>query len=122
MTHSRRTFVIVLAAFLFLAGAARARQAPLSLSGRVVFEAAAVPQRRPASPPRFTARLYFPREANRPTLVTYTDADGNFRFNRLNEGRYLLEIYQGNEMVFQKALTLDRNLPQPFVVTLRPRA
>ena len=122
MAHRRTTFVIGLAACLALAGAARARQAPLSLSGRVVFQTTAPTQRRPAPLPRFTARLYFPKEANRPTIVTYTDAAGNFKFNGLNAGRYLLEIYQGNEMVFQKALTLDKNLPQPFIVTLKPRA
>jgi hypothetical protein len=123
MTHRRTTFVIGLAACLALAGAARARQTSLSLSGRVVFQTAAAPSpKRPAPLPRFTARLYFPKEANRPTIVTYTDPVGNFKFDRLNAGRYLLEIYQGNEMVFQKALTVDNNLPQPLVVALRPRA
>lgn len=120
MRYRKMIFVLGLAACFALAGSARARQAQLSLSGRVVMEARE--QGRAAPPPRFTARLYFPKEGNRPTLVTYTDAGGNFKFAGLNAGRYLLEIYQGNDMVFQKVITIDGGLPQPVLITLRQRA
>jgi hypothetical protein len=119
MSYRRKTFVVALIACLSLAAAARQRQ--LSLSGRVLFEA---PAKKGAATalPRFTARLYFPKGVNRPTIVTYTDVAGNFTFKGLDAGRYLLEIYQGSEMVYQKALTLDGSLQQPLVITLKPRA
>jgi hypothetical protein len=120
MTHRRTTFVIGLVCCLALADAALARQAKLALSGRVALEASG-PGQRPPALPRFTARLYAPKETNRPTIVTYTDAAGNFRVNGLDAGRYLLEIYQDREMVYQKVLMLDGNLPQPLVITLKPR-
>ena len=114
MTHRKSTFVVVvLVACLALAGAAHARQPRLALSGRVVLES---PARK--APPRFTVRLYYPKEKNRPTLVTHTNADGDFRFDDVDAGRYLLEIYQGSEMVYQKVLTMDDNSPQPLVITL----
>lgn len=119
MTHHRTTFVIGLVCCIALAGAARAREAKLSLSGRVVLETAG---QKPPALPRFTARLYAPKEMHRPTVVTYTDDAGNFRFNELDAGRYLLELYEDSEMVYQKVLTLDGNQPQPLVITLRPRA
>ena len=121
MTHRRTTFVIGLVCCLAFAGAAGARQDKLSLSGRIVVETSA-PTQKPPALPRFTARLYFPKGVNRSAIVTYTDAAGSFRFNGLKAGRYLLEIYQGSEMVYQKVLALDGNLQQPFVITLRPRA
>ncbi|HJQ33729.1 MAG TPA: carboxypeptidase-like regulatory domain-containing protein [Pyrinomonadaceae bacterium] len=121
MTHRRTTYVIVLAGCLALAGAAAARQAKHSLSGRVVLEASG-PGRRPSALPRFTARLYAPKEMKRPTVVTYTDAAGNFKFEGLDAGPYLLEIYQESERVYQKELAVDGQLQQPLVITLRPRA
>jgi len=120
MTHRRTTYVIALACCLALAGAAVARQAKHSLSGRVVLEAPG-PGRRSALP-RFTARLYAPKEMKRPTVVTYTDAAGNFRFEGLDAGPYLLEIYQESERVYQKELAVDGQTQQPLVITLRPRA
>lgn len=116
MAHRRTTFAVALICCLALAAAARGPRPELSLSGRVVLEGPGA-----KALPRFTARLYFPKEVNRPTIVTYTDAAGGFRFGGLDEGRYLLEIYQGSEMVYQKALVLDANLQQPLVITLRPR-
>jgi hypothetical protein len=118
MTHRRTALVLSIAACLALAGAAHAGRRRLALSGRVVLEE----QRRGEPLPRFTARLYFPKGVNRPALATYTDAGGHFNFDELDAGRYLLEIYQGSDMVFQKVLLLDENLPQPLVVTLRPRS
>jgi hypothetical protein len=113
MSHRRITLALALAACAALAGAAQARQPRFALSGRVVLESAA------HKTPRFTVRLYYPKELNRPTLVTYTNADGNFRFEEIDQGRYLLEVYHRDAMVFQKALNVDEHLPQPLVITLR---
>ena len=114
MTHRRITLFVGLAACLALAGAASARQPRLALSGRVVLDS---PEQK--APPRLTVRLYYPKEANRPTLVTYTNADGDFKFDDMDKGRYLLEIYQGSQMVYQKVLSLDENSPPQLVITLK---
>lgn len=58
------------------------------------------------APPRFSVRLYFPRTANRPPIVTATNDRGEYMFTELDAGRYLLEVYQGEEMVYQKAIDL----------------
>jgi hypothetical protein len=112
MTHRRITPALALAACLALAGAAGARQPRLALSGRVVLESA-------QKTPRFTVRLYYPKESNRPTLVTYTDVGGNFRFEGIDRGRYMLEVYHGDAMIYQKVLTFDEN-SGPLVITLKP--
>lgn len=117
MNRRRWTRVFVLACCLALAAPA-AGQERLALAGRVVME---TPGQAPRPASRLTVRLYFPKETRRPTLVTYTDSNGNFRYNDLPAGRYLLEVYQGKAMTYQRALTLDRNLPQPLAITLKPR-
>ncbi|MDQ5843999.1 MAG: carboxypeptidase-like regulatory domain-containing protein, partial [Acidobacteriota bacterium] len=57
----------------------------LTLSGKVSLETR-------GALPRFTVRLYPPSATRRPTLVTYTDSAGNFKFTGLDAGRYLLEV------------------------------
>jgi hypothetical protein len=115
MTYVRTVAVVftICAALAGLSGRAGA-QDQLTLSGRVSL------QMRGALP-RFTVRLYPPRTSNRPTLVTYTDSGGNFKFTALDAGRYLLEVYQGQKtLVYQKVVTLDRDHPpQPLVIALR---
>jgi hypothetical protein len=116
MLHHGRILAPVLLACFAIVGAARAPQPRLALSGRVVLEQ---PAHREAEAPRFTVRLYFPKAMHRPTLVTYTDRSGGFRFGDLDAGRYLLEVYADDNMVFQQALTVDDDLPQPFVIKLK---
>src|SRR5687768_6692880 len=105
----------ICAALSGLTGRAGAQE-QLTLSGRISLQTR-------GAPPRFTVRLYPPQTSKRPTLVTYTDASGNFKFSSLASGRYLLEVYQGpNTLVYQKVVTLDRNQSaQPLVITLRLR-
>lgn len=92
----------------------RADAQGLTLSGKVSLQTR-------GALPRFTVRLYPPAASKRPTLVTYTDLAGNFRFTALDSGRYLLEVYQGPKtLVYQKVLTLDKNQPPPpLIITLK---
>ncbi|MFL6230823.1 MAG: hypothetical protein ACJ741_18775 [Pyrinomonadaceae bacterium] len=57
----------------------------------------------------FTARLYFPKTMKKPVLVAYVDGKGNFTFSDLPTGDYLLEIYANNQMIYQKAISLNAN-------------
>jgi hypothetical protein len=115
MTYMRALAVAftICAAFAGLSWEAGA-QGQLTLTGKVSL------QMRGALP-RFTVRLYPPSASKRPTLVTYTDSAGNFKFTALEAGRYLLEVYQGPKtLVYQKVITLDKNQsPPPMVITLR---
>ncbi|MEP6818440.1 MAG: carboxypeptidase-like regulatory domain-containing protein [bacterium] len=105
------TICAALAGFAGRAGA----QSQLTLGGRVVLQTR-------GTLPRFTVRLYPSRETKRPMLVTYTDAAGNFKFTALEPGRYLLEVYRGESLAYQKVLTLDKNQPpQSLVITLKTR-
>lgn len=52
-------------------------------------------------------KLYYQRSANRPTLVTFTDRNGYYAFDPVEPGSYLLEVYSGNETVYQNKLWLD---------------
>lgn len=56
---------------------------------------------------RLTAKLYFPKEANRAALLTYTDANGYFKFNDLPHGRFLLEVYSGNNLLYQAEVNVS---------------
>ena len=114
MTYIRTLAVAftICAALAGLSGRASAL-GQLTLSGRVSLQMK-------GALPRFTVRLYPPSASKRPTLVTYTDAGGNFKFTALDAGRYLLELYQGNTLVYQKVIALDKNQPpQPLVITLK---
>ncbi|MET0625925.1 MAG: hypothetical protein ABW250_23525, partial [Pyrinomonadaceae bacterium] len=113
MTHRKIRTALALAACLALAGAAHARQPRLTLNGRVVLESA-----EQKAQPRFTVRLYYPKASNRPTLVTYTNAAGDFSFADVEAGRYMLEVYHGDAMVYQKVLNIDGN-SRPLVITLK---
>jgi hypothetical protein len=111
-----RTLAVAFTICAALAGlsADAGAQGQLTLSGKVSLQMKALP--------RFTVRLYPSRETKRPTLVTYTDAGGNFKFTGLDAGRYLLELYQGNALVYQKVVTLNKNQPiQTLVIALNLR-
>jgi carboxypeptidase family protein len=92
--------------------AAAARQAT-TLSGQIKLDNNTVP-------PRLTVRLYPKKESKRPTIVTYTDRAGRYRVANLSAGQYLLEVYQGEKMAFQKALDV-RGGQQVFDITLKVR-
>lgn len=84
----------------------------LSVNGSVSVEASG------QLPSGMVARLYFPKESGRPPLVTRVDANGNFNFEDLSTGRFLLELYDGTALIHQQVLTL----PDEQRVSVRLRA
>ena len=87
--------------------------ARLAVNGHVTVEAPG------QLPPGLVARLYLPKEAGRPPLVTRVDERGNFSFGDLSAGRYLLELYDGTQLLHQQVLTLPDE--QRVAVRLRAR-
>ncbi|SRR2546423_10650068 len=63
-----------------------------------------------ASIPHFSIKLYPPKISRKPILMTTTDNSGNFQFKGLSERSYLLEIYLGDNMVYQDIIQLNDNI------------
>lgn len=59
---------------------------------------------------RLTAKLYFPKERGKPVLLTYPNATGAFSFANLAPDNYLLEIYAGEKLLYQRKLALESDL------------
>lgn len=70
--------------------------------------------------PGLSVRLIAPRATKSPVRVTITNANGEFAFRELTVGRYLLSIYRGTTLVFQKEI--DNSVSQAFTVPLKPVA
>ena len=87
--------------------------ARVNLDGQITMEP-------PGRAPRLTARLYFPRETGRQPIVTVTDDAGRFSFTELDGGQYLLELYQGDQLIHQQVVTLPQD--QRLNIRLRARA
>lgn len=64
-----------------------------------------------------SVRLVAPRLMKLPVRITLSDANGEFAFTGLEEGKYLLEIYQGTALLYRKEI--DNRVAQRFAVTLR---
>lgn len=57
-------------------------------------------------------KLYYPKSWNRPTLVTFTDKNGYYGFDPVEPNNsYLLEVYAGNELIYQNKLWVDGSRP-----------
>jgi hypothetical protein len=56
---------------------------------------------------RTVVRLYFPKEAGRPPLLTFADSSGYFEFDNVPGGVYLIEVYVNSEMIYQKSISLN---------------
>jgi hypothetical protein len=60
--------------------------------------------------PRFNIKLYPPKTSGKPILITSSDVYRRFKFTGLSPDSYLLEIYLGDDLVYQEVITLNRNL------------
>jgi hypothetical protein len=85
----------------------------LMLNGNVTVET------RGQLPQHMVARLYFPKGINRSPLVTRVDERGSFSFEDLQAGRFMLELYDGDNLLHQQVLTLPDE--QKIVVKLKTR-
>jgi hypothetical protein len=64
-----------------------------------------------------TVQLLPPSAVRAPVRVTTTASDGGFQFIKLAKGKYLLRMYQGMTLVYQKEI--DTNVDAQFTVPLR---
>lgn len=71
-----------------------------TLSGEILTNSAA------GSQPRFNVKLYPPKTARRPILITSSNGFGKFSFTTVQDS-YLLEIYLGSSLVYQEVIKLD---------------
>ncbi|MDQ3255656.1 MAG: hypothetical protein M3R15_17445 [Acidobacteriota bacterium] len=92
----------ILIGFIGMAGQA---SPTYSLTGRIKINPSAQ-----GESPRYTVRVYFPKEEKRPVLVSYVDGYGRFDFIDLPEGSVLLEVYANSEMVYQKSIRISSAL------------
>jgi|SRR5205807_1552112 len=76
----------------------------LTLSGRIRVDSTAQSQIS-----RFNLKLYPPKKSNKPISLATTDNNGKFKFTGLAQGSYLLEIYFGQDLVYQEVVNLDGN-------------
>lgn len=70
--------------------------------------------------PKLIVRLTPPKAQKKSERVTRTDSDGKYRFEGIEAGRYLLQVYQGTTLLFRRVIDTSRD--QDFVVTLRKKS
>ncbi|MCA1616702.1 MAG: carboxypeptidase-like regulatory domain-containing protein [Acidobacteria bacterium] len=105
--RGRQSILLRLGVCLLLASTAGAQGVRrINVTGRVVLQPA-----NSAPPVGSMVKLYYPRSANKATLVVFTDRDGRFFFDPVEPGNYLIEVYAGNEVVYQSRVSLDGSVP-----------
>lgn len=57
-----------------------------------------------------TAKLYPPKERGKPLLLAYSDSASTFRFTDLSPDSYLLEVYLGDQLLYQRLIKLESNI------------
>lgn len=87
-----------------------AGQVTATLSGQVI-----VPLQSQAAIPLLTVRLYAPLEMKKPVLLSYLDSAGRFKFETLAVGNYLIEVYQGDKVLYQQEVAVTG---KPLLITL----
>lgn len=111
MKTSKAAALLLMSPFLLsgvLCHRVSAQSAPLTLTGTVADH---------GQTPRLTARLYFPKETSNKPLLAFVDGNGYFEFGNLPNGSYLVEIYAGSDLLFQKSIYLNASfrLDDPIV-------
>ena len=77
----------------------------LELTGRIVTSTG---WRKEA--PRFNIKLYPPKTSGKPILIASSDAYRRFKFTGLSADSYLLEVYVGDDLVYQEVINLNGDL------------
>ncbi len=49
--------------------------------------------------PQVVIKMTPPRTKQSPQQITISDDEGNFQFNKIEQGRYLMEVYHNNELI-----------------------
>lgn len=69
--------------------------------------------------PGLIVRLTPPLASQEPERIARTGGDGEFGFNKVGKGKYLLQVYQGTTLLFRRLV--DTSKDQDFLVTLKRR-
>src|ERR1044072_1560410 len=67
--------------------------------------------------PGLVIKLISPKAAKRPQKVTTTDQKGEFLFAKVEDGRYLLEVYQGLALLYRDVV--DTTKPSKKAIALK---
>ena len=102
---------ILLMTLLFAAVAVRADQ--MSFSGTVVAQGDR------SGIPNLTVSLTPPANSKKPKKVTTTDDKGHFALNDLENGQYLLEVYQGVTILYREVVSIPQQASKE--ISLRPK-
>jgi hypothetical protein len=65
-------------------------------------------------------RLMPPSSSQQSVRLTRTDQKGYFKFSRLTQGRYVLEVSQGVYLLYRNVV--DTGTKQPFIIRLRKKS
>lgn len=57
--------------------------------------------------PNITIKLIPPTSANIPERITTTDELGNYEFEQVEKGPYLMELHQGNELIRREVIEIN---------------
>lgn len=68
-----------------------------------------------------TVKLRPPTSSGGPERVTFTDGKGAFRFQKVDPGRYLFEVYQGVTLLYRKVLALSKDTREEVKLRRRPK-
>lgn len=64
--------------------------------------------------PQMVIKLTPPRSTNEPQQITITDEEGKFQFKDLEQGRYLMEMYNNNELIRREVID-SRETPDKVI-------
>jgi carboxypeptidase family protein len=67
--------------------------------------------------PGLIIKLTPPKATKQPQKVTSTDPQGEFRFEKVVDGRYLLEVYQGLSLLYRDVV--DTTKPSKKAISLK---
>ena len=113
----KRALILLLPVVLLMGSTTYGQGGAFNVSGRIVVykrdQSNAQTQQtaqRQMNVSLFTVKLHSPKEKGKPVLVAYPDAAGNFSFTNLARDSYLLEVYLGVQLLYQKILNLESNI------------
>lgn len=71
--------------------------------------------------PDMTVKLIPSRGGKEPERVTTTDSDGVYRFSKIREGMYLVELYRGVTLLHREVVEVKNNVKKDFTLKKKSR-
>lgn len=66
--------------------------------------------------PDMTVKLIPSREGKEPERVTTTGSDGVYRFSKIREGKYLVELYRGVTLLYREVVEVKNDVRKDFTL------